>query len=74
MAISPNQRLRRMAEKAARRKVVVAQKRKADTALAAGQEGRQVAEAALAPVTACVMADGLFAKGMGSVIVARTMP
>ena len=74
MASSPSQRLRRMAEKAARRKVVVAHKRKAETALAAGHEARQVAEAALAPVTACVMADGLFADGMGSVILARTMP
>ena len=73
MATSQSQRLRRMAEKASRRKDVVAEKRKADTVMIGGREARQISEAARSP-KACVVADRLFADGIGWVALARTLP
>jgi len=70
MAASQSQRLRRMAEKASRRKAVVAEKRKADTVMMGGREARQIIEAARSPIKTCVVADRLFADGIGWVALA----
>jgi hypothetical protein len=74
MAISQNQRLRRNAEKASRRKLVVAQKRKAEMAEAGEREARQLVEAARGPIESCEIAEEIFSLGMGSVVLARTLP
>ena len=74
MATSQSQRLRRMAEKASRRKAVVAEKRKADTVMMGGREARQIIEAARSPIKTCVVADRLFADGIGWLVLARTLP
>src|SRR5271154_5395112 len=74
MAQSQNQRLRRMAEKAARRKAVVAQKRKAEAAAAAVSESLQILDAAKAPNFACFATEALFDVGMGWVVAARYLP
>jgi cell division septum initiation protein DivIVA len=74
MAISQNQRLRRNAEKAARRKLVVAQKHKAEIAEAAEREARQLAEAARAPIESCEIAEEIFSLGLGSLVLARALP
>jgi hypothetical protein len=63
-----------MAEKVSRRKAVVAEKRKADTVMIGGREDRQIIEAARSPIKTCVVSDGLFADGIGWVILARTLP
>ena len=73
MAPSQSQRLRRMAEKASRRKAVVAEKRKADMVVIGGRETHQILEAARSPIKTCVVADGLFADGIGWVVLARTL-
>jgi len=73
MAPSPSQRLRRMAQKASRRKAVVADKRRADTATTSGR-ARQIIVAARAPVRTCVVAERLFADGIGWVVLARSLP
>src|ERR1700677_4805026 len=71
MAQSQSQRLRRMAEKAARRKVVVAEKRKAE----APQTGvRAIIDAATAPDFACLATEGLFDIGIGWVVAERHLP
>jgi len=74
MATSQSQRLRRMAEKASRRKAVVAEKRRADTIMMGGREARQIIEAARSPIKTCVVADRLFADGIGWLVLARTLP
>ena len=74
MAQSQNQRLRRLAEKAARRKAVVAEKRKAEAPVAGGNQRRQILEAAKAPVFACFATEALFDVGMGWVVAARHLP
>ena len=71
MAQSQSQRLRRMAEKAARRKVVVAQKRKAEAPLAGV---RAIIDAAKATDFACLATEGLFDIGIGWVVAARYLP
>ncbi len=74
MARSQSQRLRRMAEKASRRKAVVAEKRKADAAMMGGREAHQIIEAARSPINTCIVADRLFADGIGWVVLARALP
>jgi hypothetical protein len=74
MAKSQSQRLRRMAEKASRRKAVVAEKRKADIVMMGGPEAHQIIEAAHSPIKTCVVSDRLFADGIGWVVLARTLP
>jgi hypothetical protein len=74
MAGSPSQRLRRMAQKASRRKDVVAEKRRAGTETMSGHQARQIIDAARSPVRTCVMAERLFADGIGWVVLARTLP
>ena len=71
---SPSQRLRRMAQKASRRKAVVAEKRRAGTEMMSGHQARQIIDAARSPVRTCVMAERLFADGIGWVVLARTLP
>jgi hypothetical protein len=73
MAPSQSQRLRRMAEKASRRKAVVAEKRKADAFMMGRGETNQIIEAARSPIKTCVVADRLFAAGIGWVVLARTL-
>ena len=74
MAQSQNQRLRRLAEKAARRKAVVAEKRKAGAPMVGGNEKRQIMDAAKAPVFTCFATEALFDVGMGWVVAARDLP
>jgi hypothetical protein len=74
MATSQSHRLRRAAQKASRRKAVVAENRKAGAATKGGAQARQVVVAARAPVKACIVSDGLFAEGIGQLILARTLP
>ena len=71
MAQSQSQRLRRMAEKAARRKVVVAEKRKAEAPLTGV---RAIIDAAAAPDFACLATEGLFDIGIGWVVAERHLP
>jgi hypothetical protein len=71
MAQSQSQRLRRLAEKAARRKVVVAEKRKAEAPLTGV---RAIVDAAMAPDFACLTTEGLFDIGIGWVVAARHLP
>lgn len=74
MAPSQSQRLRRMAEKASRRKAVVAEKRKADMVVIGGRETHQILAAARSPIKTCVVADQLFTAGIGWVVLARSLP
>lgn len=74
MPVSHSQKLRRAAKKTARRQVVVAEKRKADIATLAGDESRQIMEAARAPITTCLVGGTIFQEGIGWVILARTLP
>jgi hypothetical protein len=73
MATSPGQRIRRMAQKASRRKAIVADKRKAGATMSGGKV-LQIIGAARAPVRTCVMAERLFADGIGWVVLARALP
>jgi hypothetical protein len=74
MAQSQNQRLRRLAEKAARRKVVVAQKRKAEAPMSGGSDVIRIIEAADAGELACQVTDNIFDIGIGWVVAARHLP
>jgi hypothetical protein len=74
MAVSRSQRLRRTAQKQSRRKAVVAEKRRAETATNGRREARQIIDAARAPVKTCVVGERLFADGMGWLVLARTLP
>jgi hypothetical protein len=74
MAVSQGQRLRRAAQKEARRKAIVAEKRKAETAAKGGREARHIITAAAAPVRTCVVSEMLFADGIGRLVLARTLP
>jgi hypothetical protein len=74
MAISQSQRLRHTAQKAARRKAVLAQRRTADLAMNVGAEARQISDAAKGPVRTCMMSERLFDAGMGRVVLSRTLP
>jgi hypothetical protein len=71
MAQSQSQRLRRLAEKAARRKVVVAEKRKAEAPVTGL---RAIIDAAKAPDFACLATEGLFDIGIGWVVAERQLP
>jgi hypothetical protein len=73
MPTSPSQRIRRMAQKALRRKAIIAEKRKAGATMSGG-EALQINGASRAPVKTCVMAQRLFAVGIGWVVLARTLP
>jgi hypothetical protein len=73
MAAAQSQRLRRVAQKASRRKAIVAEKRRAETATMGGREARQIIDAARSPVKSCIVAERLFADGIGWVALARTL-
>jgi len=73
MATSQNQRLRRMSEKASRRKALVAEKRNADMVMIGGRKNHQIIETARSPIKACVVADRLFADGIGWVVLGRNL-
>jgi len=74
MATAQIQRLRRVAQKASRRKAIVAEKRRAETATMGGREARRIIDAARSPVKSCIVAERLFADGIGGVALARTLP
>jgi hypothetical protein len=74
MAVAQSQRLRREAQKESRRKAIVAEKRRAETATKGGRQARQIIDAARAPVKTCVVHEKLFATGIGWVVLARTLP
>ena len=65
------QRARRLGAKAARRKAIVAAKKKADLPL--GMAAR-IRIAASCPIALCVAPPGLFETGIGHVILARSLP
>ena len=73
MALSQSQRLRKAAQKAARRKEIVAQKRKAEAAALAAPEAPSD-YAKRAPIYACFVTEDLFNAGIGWVALARRMP
>ena len=73
MALSQSQRLRKAAQKAARRKEIVAQKRKAEAAASAAPEAPS-AYAERASIYACLATEDLFTAGIGWVVLARRMP
>lgn len=66
------QRQRRLAAKTARRKAVVAEKKKVP--ITPHGIGGSVRLAAQGPIALCVMPAGLFEIGIGHVVVARTLP
>jgi len=74
MASSQRDRLRRLAQKAARRKAVVAEKRKTDLAATASSLADRVRRAAAAPIETCVVTAQLFETGIGQLMVARSLP
>ena len=74
MAVSQAQRLRRAAQKTSKRKVVVAEKRKAEQAYAKGSDIRQIAAAAEGPVHGSTVTKELFTSGMGWLVLARPLP
>jgi len=74
MAASQSQRLRRAAQKESRRKAVVDERRRAETATMGGRQARQIIDAARALLKTCVVAEKLFADGIGWVVLARTLP
>jgi len=59
----------RRGAKANRRKAIVAQKRKAEAV--GGTLAGQVARAAAAPIHCCLLSDGLFEHGIGTLLLAR---
>jgi hypothetical protein len=73
MSVAQSQRLRRAADKAAKRKQVVAQKRReGEQAAKGGFAGlKAVVRAASDPVHACLAPGNMSDSGMGSVILAR---
>jgi hypothetical protein len=74
MATSQSQRVRRAAQKASRRKAIVAEKRKTEMATISGREARQIIDAARAPIRICAVAERLLADGIGWLVLARTLP
>jgi len=66
------QRQRKLAAKAARRKAVVAEKKK--LAMLGGNSAGQVKVAAKGPIVHCTMPTSLFEAGMGVILVARRLP
>jgi hypothetical protein len=71
MAVPQSQRLRRAAEKAAKRKHVVARKRKADANDGGFGGIKAVVRASTDPIHACLAANNMTDSGMGSVVLAR---
>lgn len=75
MAGSQAARSRRLAAKAARRKVIVAEKRKAEVASSSSISlALRIAAAARRPLAACAMTAVLFDAGVGHVLLARHLP
>lgn len=74
MAASQSQRLRRMAQKASRRKTIVAEKRKTELQSAVGGETREIALAARAPLEFCILSQRLLLNGAGQIVLARRLP
>jgi hypothetical protein len=74
MALSQRERLRKQAQKAARRKAVVAEKRKAELNRSATRVADEVRFAAEGPLAACLVSDEIFKIGIGHVVVGRSLP
>jgi len=72
MALSQSQRLRKAAQKAARRKEIVAQKKKSEAPRARAEVPS--AYARQAPIDSCVMTEEIFELGLGWVVLARRLP
>jgi hypothetical protein len=70
MARDARQRQKKLAKKAAKRKVALASKQRMGLVGSA----RQIVSAASGPIHECLMPEGLFDIGIGNVIVSRTMP
>ena len=65
-------RMRRLAAKTARRKAVVAAKKKADPS--ARGLGERIRIASSCPIARCLLPAGLFETGIGHIIIARSLP
>jgi len=74
MAVSQSQRLRRMAEKASRRRQIVAQKQRTELQSGVGSQTREIAQAARAPFEDCLVSERLFENGIGWLVAARRLP
>ena len=74
MAKNQNQRLRKAAAKASKRKQVVAQKRREASATGGDSTTREIISATQFPYKTCLMPEELFTTGIGWVVVSRDMP
>jgi len=73
MASSQQQRFYRQARKKARRKALVAEKRKAESSATADRLTERIRSAATAPIDRCFVTENLFEKGVGQVIATRLL-
>ena len=73
MASSQQQRLHRLAQKKARRKALIAEKRKAESSSTADRLIERIRRAATAPLDRCFVTENLFEKGIGQVMVTRLL-
>ena len=73
MAVSQNQRLRKAAAKAAKRKVVVAEKLARDRQALRISKPHHV-DLATSPIAACSLTAGIEGLGLGTLVVARKLP
>lgn len=72
MALDQKRRQKKLAKKAAKRKMVVTAKK---SALKAGWlVGNQMALAVSGPIQECLMPKGLFDLGIGNIVISRKMP
>lgn len=73
MALDPRKLQKKRAKKVAKRKTAVTAKKAAGAGGFFGA-GRQITLATSSPIHECLMAEELFATGMGTVIVSRSLP
>ena len=73
MAVSQNQRLRKAAAKAAKRKAIVAKKKAQEPRDISISKPRRI-DFATSPISKCLINRSAFAAGTATIIVARTLP
>ncbi|MBI3467947.1 MAG: hypothetical protein HY000_33485, partial [Planctomycetes bacterium] len=74
MAIDPRKRQKQLARKAAKRRETVAAKQLANRTVRHLSEKEQMEIAVGSPIHECLVPAGLFSKGIGCVIIGRSMP
>jgi hypothetical protein len=72
MAIDQKKRQKKLAKKAAKRKVVLAEKRKRDSFPVT--KDQVLWAASISPIHECLVPKGIFDTGLGDVIISRKMP